>query len=198
MNNQLFQEGEKELLFLAIYYYFSKNQKNALFIFIMLLIFFRSPPAKQDIFENEIISPSYGKIDSIEKIGSNVKINILLSVTDVHTQYIPINGVVESTKYVKGRFNPFFLLKTEKTDYNERMYSSIKTKVGKITIIQYAGMLARRIVNNLIIDEEVKQGYIFGMIKFSSRVDIIIPDSIKLNVKEGDTVEGGKTVIGLI
>lgn len=198
MNNQLLLEGKKEICLLIMYYFLCKNQKNTFLIFFILLVFFRSPPAKFNKNSNEIISPSYGKIDSIERLDSSYKINILLSVTDVHTQYVPIDGVVEDTVYVKGRFNPFFLLKTEKTDYNERLYSTIKTKIGKITIIQYAGMLARRIVNNLKVDEQVDKGYIFGMIKFSSRVDIIIPNSIKLNVNVGEIVQGGKTVIGFI
>ena len=121
------------------------------------------------------------------------KINILLDVSDVHVQYVPYSGNVKDIKYVNGNFNPFFLLNTEKTNNNERMYTVISTKIGDITIIQYAGMIARRIVNNLKINDELKKGEIFGMIKFSSRVDIIIPSSFRLNVKEGQNVKGGIT-----
>ena len=73
------------------------------------------------------------------------------------------------------------------------MYTVISTRLGDITIVQYAGMIARRIVNNLKINDELKKGEIFGMIKFSSRVDIIIPSSFQLNVKEGQDIKGGIT-----
>ena len=191
--NLVFQEGKRELFLILLISLHTKNIKFSMISFLLLSIFFRAPQPNFISNKFEIISPTYGKINTIEKLNIGTKINILLDVSDVHVQYAPYSGNVKDIKYVNGNFNPFFVLNTEKTNNNERMYTVISTRLGDITIVQYAGMIARRIVNNLKINDELKKGEIFGMIKFSSRVDIIIPSSFQLNVKEGQDIKGGIT-----
>lgn len=193
--NLVLQQGKREIILIIILSLYTKNKKVFIYLFVLLCIFFRAPLAEFKENKFEILSPAYGRIDSIEKLDIGTKINILLDVSDVHVQYAPTSGIVKDTAYINGNFNPFFFLNTEKTNNNERMYTQISTELGDITIIQYAGMIARRIVNNLKLNEHLKKGQIFGMIKFSSRVDIILPSSLKLNVKKGDNVKGGITIL---
>ena len=195
--NFIFKEGKKELLFLIILYYLTKKPKLILVLFLFLLYFFRAPTHGVVKNRHEILSPTYGTIDSIEYYEDSTKINILLDIRDVHVQYIPYPGQVKYLEHVPGNLNPFFLFAREKTDNNERFVTVLDTTVGNIVIIQYAGMIARRIVNNLVIDDNVQKGDIFGMIKFSSRVDIVLPSSCKINVKRGDKVFGSKTILAL-
>jgi len=192
------KEGKKEIILLLILFCYNKNTKYSLIILIILVLFFRAPPADFLINDKEILSPTYGTISLIEEIDVGTKINILLNIFDVHVQYIPYNGKVEHLKHISGTLNPFFLTSSEKTDNNERMYTIISTDIGVVTIIQYAGMIARRIVNNLNVNDNVEKGDIFGMIKFSSRVDIIIPKGFQINVVQGEKIQGGKTIIAKI
>ena len=195
--NLLFSEGKRELFILLILLILTKNEKMIIFLLFALLVFFRAPPADFKDNKHEILSPSYGTVSSIESLDIGTKINILLNVSDVHVQYAPYTGVVKETKHIDGRLNPFFLVNVEKTDNNERMYTVLNTDIGQITIIQYAGMIARRIVNDLKNDQFLEKGQIFGMIKFSSRVDIIIPNKFKVQVKKGDKLKGGITILAI-
>ena len=193
--NFIFKEGKKELVFLIILYFLTKNPKLIFGLLLFLFIFFRAPKHKVIQNRREILSPSYGTVDSIEYYEDRTKINILLDISDVHVQYAPYPGRVTYLEHVPGTLNPFFILAREKTDHNERFITVLDTHLGNMVIIQYAGMVARRIVNNLSVGENVQKGDIFGMIKFSSRVDIVLPKICKVNVKKGDKVSGSKTVL---
>ncbi len=195
--NFIFKEGKRELVLLILLYYLTKNPKLILSLFLFLVLFFRAPSKQIVQNRNEILSPSYGTIDSIEYYEDSTKINILLDISDVHVQYIPYPGQVKYLEHVPGNLNPFFLFSREKTDNNERFVTVLDTTIGTMVVIQYAGMIARRIVNNLVVGDNVQKGDIFGMIKFSSRVDIILPSSCKINVKQGDKVFGSKTILAL-
>lgn len=191
----LFQEGRKELMLLAIFYVYSHNVKYSIILFLLLLYFFRSPKANFQSNNNEILSPSYGTVQKITKTNNQICISIILNLNDVHTQYVPYSGTTIILKHINGTFNPLYLTSFEKTNNNERFYTQIKTKFGNVTIIQFAGMVARRTVNNLKINQNIKKGDIFGMIKFSSRVDIILPITCLVNVDIGDYVYGGQSII---
>jgi phosphatidylserine decarboxylase len=194
----LFKEGKKELLFLVVFYIYSQNSKYSIILFLLLLYFFRSPKAHFKCINTEILSPTYGTVQKITKYDNQISVSIILNLNDVHTQYVPYSGTTMYLKHVKGTFNPLYLISFEKTDNNERFYTQIKTDFGNITIIQFAGMIARRIVNNLKINQNVKKGEILGMIKFSSRVDILLPKHCAINVRVGDYVYGGKTIIACV
>lgn len=162
-------------------------------IIIFLLFFFRKPNIELVNNDSKILSPTFGTIQKIEKTNFHTKIKIFLSLFDPHYQYYPVNGQVIQTEHKKGEFNPAYIM--EKSDYNERFKTVIRSKFGVVKIIQIAGQIARRIFNYSKLLHQVKQGDILGLIAFGSRVDIIIPNYFKICCKVGDKVEGAKTTL---
>ena len=146
------------------------------------------------------MSPADGTVVNIEDVeenefikGSAVKISIFMSVFDVHINRIPIAGSVAFVKHVSGKFLPAW--NEDASFVNERNYVGLKTSKGKLLISQVAGLVARRIVCDVQEGDMAEQGERFGMIKFSSRVEIFIPKSndLKINVDIMDKVQGGLT-----
>jgi phosphatidylserine decarboxylase len=164
------------------------------------LNFFRDPdrttPARDDI----IISPADGTVlfvkDVMDEkfINTNAKlISIFMSPLNVHVNRIPISGRVDFLKYHKGKYLAAFEEKA--SDVNERTEFGITGKYGKVFFTQVAGFIARRIVYEIKIGDQVKIGERFGMIKFGSRVDVIVPGNWKAMVKTDDKVKAGETIL---
>tara|TARA_B100000586_G_C20033645_1_gene394407 strand:+ start:378 stop:1004 length:627 start_codon:yes stop_codon:yes gene_type:complete len=176
---------------------------NTYIIIISLLLagicynFFQRPNIKIKKDKSAIISPSFGRIQKIMKIDNKVYISIFLSIFDPHIQYVPYNGLLLSQIYKKGTFRAAFLW--EKSTFNERMIHNFETRVGTISVVQIAGMIARTIIPFISARKDVKKGDEIGMIKFGSRVDIIVPikgnEDMKILVKQGQYVYGGETVL---
>ena len=185
----LFECGQTEMLFVLALLAMTRNVPLALVVLSGLVFFFRSPAHahRADV----VTSPAYGVVQRIE--GNRVE--IILDIFDVHIQYIPYKGVVKSIKHIDGRFEPVLKKFFEKSDNNERVITQIDTELGLMTVTQFAGMVARRIHNKLVEDQEVLQGDIMGIIKFSSRVDIELPDGLDILVSEGEKVSGSHTVL---
>jgi len=166
--------------------------------------FFRDPHRSFTPHDNLLISPADGKIIAIENIKDNsfiggkaVKISIFLSVFDVHINRIPATGMVDYVKYNPGKFFPAYREKASL--YNEQTEIGLTAVSGqKLIVKQIAGIIARRIVCHLKKGEDVTVGKRFGMIKFGSRTELIVPADSKLLVKKGDHVYGGKTAIGYL
>jgi len=145
---------------------------------------------------NEIIAIENIKDNSFIG-GKVVKISIFLSVFDVHINRIPATGVVDYVKYNPGKFFPAYREKASL--YNEQTEIGLTAVSGqKLIVKQIAGIIARRIVCHLKKGEDVTVGKRFGMIKFGSRTELIVPADSKLLVKKGDHVYGGKTAIGYL
>lgn len=185
----LFECGHNELLFVLAFYAMSRNLPVTLVLFVGLLFFFRSP--EHDHRQDVVTAPSYGVVQRI--VGN--RIEIALNLFDVHIQYIPYQGTVSSVKHYDGKLSPIIGDYFKKSDKNERYETIFDTKLGSIVVVQYAGMVARRIYNKLKPKQIVKQGDIMGMIKFSSRVDILLPKDLNILVKEGDKVKGTHTIL---
>lgn len=174
----------------------------SLFLFLFSLYFFRDPDRDVPNEKNLLISPADGKIifikENIEHPISkepSTMISIFLSITNVHVNRIPIDGKITFIKYQKGKFLTAFNPKA--SDLNERYIFDIDSDFGKIRVQQVAGIIARRLVCNLENDEIVKAGNRFGLMKFSSRIDLVIPKKYFIsNVKLKDVVRGGETIIG--
>jgi phosphatidylserine decarboxylase len=116
-----------------------------------------------------------------------------MSPFNVHVNRIPISGKVDFLKYFKGEY---LIASHEKADkQNERSVIGITTGYGKILFTQVAGFVARRIIYNLKVGQNVKISERFGMIKFGSRVDVIVPKGWEIEVKEGDKVTAGETIL---
>lgn len=170
--------------------------------FIIILQFFRSPSRNWAQNDKHIICPADGKVVVIEETeeteyfkDKRIQVSIFMSPINVHVNRNPISGIVRFVKYHKGKYLVAWDPKSS-TD-NERTTIVIESKSGvPVLFRQIAGALARRIVWYVKEGDEVKQGDQFGFIKFGSRVDVFLPLGTKINVKIGDTVQGGITILG--
>ncbi|HPN37226.1 MAG TPA: phosphatidylserine decarboxylase family protein [Melioribacteraceae bacterium] len=169
-------------------------------ILIFSLNFFRDPERTTPNIENAVISPADGKILVIKKVVPNefisencIQVSIFMSPLNVHVNRIPINGKIEYLKYYKGEYLVAYHDKADTR--NERMMIGVTGKFGKVLFSQVAGTVARRIITDLKENQKVKAGQRFGMIKFGSRVDVILPENALLKVKVGDKVTAGETIL---
>jgi phosphatidylserine decarboxylase len=171
-------------------------------LFGFVIFFFRDPVRKlpEGIKDNDIISPADGKIMMIEEIDedkflkSKAKmIGIFLSPLNVHVNRVPSSGKVELFEYVKGDYIAAFDHKS--SERNERTIIGITTPKFRLLFKQIAGFVARRIVCSLRTGDTVKRGEKFGMIKFGSRVDVILPGNSIVKVSVNQRVTGGETII---
>ncbi len=158
-------------------------------LFLAETFFFRDPERIRNDIPGAVLSPADGKILHVEESA----ISIFMSLFDVHVNRIPIGGVVESIHYKKGKFKAAYLKSAE--EVNEQNTVMLKSKLGDVAVTQIAGIIARRIVCKLQEGEEVLSGQRFGMIKFGSRIRITLPSNAKINVRIGDKVKAGITVI---
>jgi len=169
-------------------------------IMIFTLNFFRDPERVTPNKENIIVSPADGKVLFVREIDDNRFLNgkakvvaIFMSPLNVHVNRIPVSGKVEYIKYHPGEFIAAF--EDKASEKNERNEIGINSKHGKVLFIQIAGFVARRIVSDLKIGDEVKIGERFGMIRFGSRVDVIVPPEWTEKVKKDDIVYAGETIL---
>jgi phosphatidylserine decarboxylase len=162
--------------------------------------FFRDPERNIPIEKNIIISPADGKIIKITEVEENhylhgkaILVSIFMSVFNVHVNRLPISGNIEYLNYHPGKFLPAF--KDKASDLNEQMRIGINSQKGKIFLVQIAGIIARRIVSDLKIGDNIKIGERIGMIKYGSRLDVFLPLKSKLNVQLNESVIAGETII---
>lgn len=171
------------------------------FLIIVILQFFRNPTREFTSGENLIIAPADGKVVVIEETeereyfkDKRLQVSIFMSPLNVHINRYPIGGMVSFFKYHPGKFLAAWEPKSS-TD-NERTTIVVKHNNGtELLFRQIAGALARRIVWYCKEGDTANQCGEMGFIKFGSRVDLFLPLGTKLNVKIGDVVTGGKTVL---
>ena len=144
--------------------------------------------------QNHIVSPCEGKGLKVIKDGNKVRIAIFLNVHNVHVQYMPISGTIKDIMHKDGEFHPAYMF--EKSQYNERVETTIQTLIGDVRVIQIAGLIARRIVSFGAVGQWLERGDPLGLIKFGSRVDIEVPayNIASIAVKEGQLVRIGETL----
>ncbi|BDQ02415.1 phosphatidylserine decarboxylase family protein [Ignavibacterium sp.] len=176
-----------------------------LFILALLLIaftlnFFRDPERIVPSKENIVVSPADGKVLFVKEVidekflkGKAKQISVFMSPLNVHVNRIPISGKVDYLKHYEGEFIAAF--EDKASERNERTEIGITSLKGKVLFTQIAGFVARRIVCDLKSGDEVKIGERFGMIKFGSRVDILVPIDWQEKVKKDDKVFAGETVL---
>ena len=176
----------------------------SLFLFGFTLYFFRDPIRQLPvgITPNDIISPADGKVFIIDEttddafLKSRAKIvAIFLSPLDVHVNRIPISGKIDYYSYVKGGFKAAFRHSSEN---NEQTLIGITAGGHKVFMKQIAGFIARRIVCNLREGANVQIGEKFGMIRFGSRMDLIMPLGTDIKVKLNQKVTAGETIIAIL
>lgn len=167
---------------------------------LFMAYFFRDPKRVPPSDPDVVVSPADGRVTRIESPATDATgptlISIFLSPLDVHINRSPIPGKIVDMVYSPGKF--LMATKEEASLVNEQNALTIQGE--KITVVckQIAGILARRVICWKGKGDQLKLGERFGMIKFSSRTDILLPANVKITVSEGDRVRGGTTVIGRI
>ena len=167
--------------------------------------FFRDPdrkiPEKAIKDESYILAPADGKVVEIKKIHENkylnadaIQISIFLSPLDVHVNRSPVTGKVEMYKYIPGDYLVAYHPKS--SELNEHSLIGVETKYGKVLFKQIVGIVARRLVCELKEGDSIHSGEKFGMMKFGSRMDVIVDPKTEIFVKLNDKVVGGETIIG--
>lgn len=165
-----------------------------------LVWFFRDPQRTVPTGPGLIVSPADGKVEDAEWIettaGSRVRISIFLNVFDVHVNRVPVTGTVTLAEYREGQF--LNAMNAESAVHNEQTLVTIDAGEYSVSFKQIAGLLARRILCNLREGDRVQRGQRMGLIKFGSRVDVLLPANVELKVRSGQRVKGGSSVLAAI
>lgn len=170
---------------------------------VFTTFFFRNPNRSAPNDNTLILSPADGKVLRISEIVEEqflscpaIKVSIFLSIFDVHINRSPVEGRVLFQQYTCGRFKPAY--KGSAPFQNERLSIGLQTSTVKILVTQVAGIIARRIISWVPLGSDLHQGQCYGMIKFGSCTEVVMPLDVDLLVAKGDHVIGGKTIIGRI
>lgn len=165
---------------------------------VFCLWFFRDPERSIPPFSDIMVSPADGRIVEVietEHEGREItKISIFMNVFNVHVNRMPIAGKIASVVHKEGKF--LAADKPEASYENEQNVIEIESAYGMVTVKQVAGLIARRTVCNAEVGDDLLIGERFGMIKFSSRLEVFAPKGFDISVKNGDIVKAGETVIG--
>lgn len=172
------------------------------------IFFFRDPERVIPIEENVIVSPADGVITRVEygaeapeELGYSGKkfnkVSIFLNVFNVHVNRVPISGKVTKVSYKPGKF--LSANAEEASTENERNSVVVKTANGtEIIFVQVAGLVARRIVSDIVENQEVVTGQRYGIIRFGSRADLYFPENVEIKSLLGQTMIGGESIIAKI
>ena len=183
-----------------------QNLATGLFLFVatalwlLILYFFRDPNRQVIDKPGLVIGPGDGEVVEIVHEHEDyylkediIRISMFLSVTDVHVQRVPLGGEVIEIDHQPGQYLQAF--KPEASDVNEYIAMVTESAYGRVLIKQIAGILARRCVNYAQPGDELQTGQRFGLIRFSSRLDLFLPPNAQLFVEIGDKIVGGLTPI---
>ena len=173
-----------------------------LLLTLAVALFFRDPERVSPKGDGLVIAPADGIVTAIEQSelppeiedvsGTFTRVSIFLSVLDVHVNRVPASGVIRQLHYHAGKFLSATLDKS--SDENERQTVLMETQDGKkICFVQIAGLIARRIVCDLNVDDNVQAGDRFGIIRFGSRMDVYLPTGVSPSVLVGQRMIGGET-----
>jgi phosphatidylserine decarboxylase len=164
---------------------------------LFFLWFFRDPDRKIPAEPGLVVSPADGKVTDVSPFQSNgqpvTRISIFLNVFNVHVNRSPIAGTVKQVQYQKGKFGN--AMGAISSDANEQNIVTVHGEGQTVVFKQIAGLLARRIVFTKAVGENVGRGERIGLIKFGSRVDVLLDPSVKVLVKVGDHVAGGSSIL---
>ena len=173
----------------------------ALTVALLLLLFFRIPKAHSPIDPALVLAPAYGRVTAVDLVedaalgnGRFHRIVTFLSVLDVHIQRCPVAGQVKVRQFSSGRHVAAF--RPAAAAVNESQLSVLEDERGHtIAVRQVVGLLARRIVCYLEEGQRVQRGDSLGLIKFGSRVDLLVPSSHEVLVRPGDKLRAGQTAV---
>jgi phosphatidylserine decarboxylase len=164
---------------------------------IFFLWFFRDPKRKIPQGPGMVVSPADGKVTEIASIvtpaGPQTRISVFLNVFNVHVNRSPIEGILSEVTYKKGEY--LNAMNPASAERNEQNLVVVEGDNATVSFKQIAGLLARRIVFNYQPGDRVARGQRVGLIKFGSRVDIVLPASAQVRVRLGDKVKGGSSIL---
>jgi phosphatidylserine decarboxylase len=159
--------------------------------------FFRDPKRPVPVEAGLVVSPADGKITEVARIqtpgGERIRLSIFLSVFDVHVNRSPIAGRVREVRYQKGQY--LNALNPDSAEKNEQNIVTVQGEEFDVSFKQIAGLLARRIVFRFRVGDFVERGERVGLIKFGSRVDVVLPGHAHVRVVLGQRVKGGASVL---
>lgn len=164
------------------------------------LWFFRDPERTipQDV--GAVVSPGDGKVTEVASVNTGsdklTRISIFLNVFNVHVNRSPIAGVVTDVRYRRGKY--LNAMNAASAEQNEQNIVTVEGNGEKVIFKQIAGLLARRIVFHPKIGDQLGRGERVGLIKFGSRVDVLVDASARVAVKVGDHVKGGSSVLAYV
>ena len=172
----------------------------ALLLAFFFLWFFRDPERAIPDGAGAVVSPADGKVTAVSTLTVDgrelTRISIFLNVFNVHVNRSPIAGVVKDVKYRRGKF--LNAMNAASADENEQNTVTVEGDGHTVVFKQIAGLLARRIVFNRKEGDRVQRGERIGLIKFGSRVDVVLDASARLQIKVGDHVKGGASVLAYV
>ena len=164
------------------------------------LWFFRDPERQIPNLPGAIVSPGDGKVTDVSLVNSGgakrARISIFLNVFNVHVNRSPIAGVIREVCYQRGKF--LNAMDANSAEQNEQNIVTVEGGGRTVIFKQIAGLIARRIVFNLKAGDQVARGQRVGLIKFGSRVDVIFDSDAAIQVKLGDHVKGGSSILALL
>ncbi|SRR6266567_589791 len=167
---------------------------------LFFLWFFRDPERAIPQDAGAVVSPGDGKVTDVSTVtvGSEpqMRLSIFLSVFDVHVNRSPIAGVIRDVRYQRGQY--LNAMNTASAELNEQNIVTVEGDGQTIVFKQIAGLLARRIVFYPKVGDRLERGQRVGLIKFGSRVDVLLDASARVNVKVGHRVKGGASVLAYL
>jgi phosphatidylserine decarboxylase len=167
---------------------------------VFFLWFFRDPERTIPQDPGAVVSPADGKVTDVSTVTvgnqQQTRVSIFLSVIDVHVNRSPIAGVVRDIRYQHGQF--LNAMNAVCSDKNEQNIVTMEGDGQRVVFKQIAGLLARRIVFYPKVGDHLERGQRVGLIKFGSRTDLLLDASARMNVKVGDRVKGGSSVVAYL
>src|SRR5580693_4628684 len=164
------------------------------------LWFFRDPERAIPQDAGAVVSPGDGKVTDLSAVtvGNEklTRLSIFLNVFNVHVNRSPITGVIREVRYQRGQY--LNAMNTASAEKNEQNIVTVEGDGQKVIFKQIAGLLARRIVFYPKVGDRLERGQRVGLIKFGSRVDVVLDASARMNVKIGDRVKGGASILAYL
>lgn len=174
-----------------------------LILFIFVGFFFRNPKRDIPLQPDLVVSPADGVVMSVEKVIENryiqaeaIRIRIFLNIFNVHVNRTPVAGTVGFQEYRPGKFLAAY--KNEAAQLNEQNLIGFQDGDFRVLVSQIAGLIARRVVSWVKPGDTLQRGERFGLIKFGSCTEVYLPSNVQVEVKKGDRVKGGETIIGRV
>jgi len=164
------------------------------------LWFFRDPERAIPLDPGAVVSPGDGKVTDVAIVDAGnqkqLRISIFLNVFNVHVNRSPITGVIKQVRYQRGKY--LNAMNVTSAEANEQNIVTVEGEGQTVIFKQIAGLLARRIVFYSKVGDQLERGQRVGLIKFGSRVDVVMDAAARPKVKVGDHVKGGETIVAFL